>query len=106
MKGLDVGAIMKLKELFDSGGRARTEIVVIEPAEKPGEIRNGGMTNKIQWMISTERRAAVDLAADKNRCRQRGVSVDRGHCLVILHVFMIECGNSLRLRVRGNIPFN
>ena len=97
---------MKFEELLDGGGLARAKIVFVEPAENPREVRDGGVAYEIQRMIVAERRAAVDFTTDEDRRRQRGISVDRGHCLVILHVFITECGSSRCPWARGNIPFN
>lgn len=91
LQRFDVGAIMKFEQLLDGSRRAGVKIVFRQPAEYFGKVHDGCMADDIERVIVTERGSTEGVAADENRRRYRGITVEIAHCLKILHAFMTEC---------------
>ncbi len=67
LQRLDVGAIVKLEQSFDTGRLACAKIVVRQPAQNPGEVHDGRMADDLERVIVAKRGSSKGLAADEYR---------------------------------------
>ena len=67
LQRLDVAAIMEFEQLIERCRRARAKVLVIQPPENSGKIRDSGMAHDTQRVVAAECGTAKDLAANEQR---------------------------------------